>query len=504
MYLLGACAGRFLPLDNQMSFLKKPIEEIAVCNACGFKNPTPSERCRGCKQMPKLTVAPDALLDTTPIGTAEVGADIRSRHENQIEKNSFPALLGPTTRKRILAAAIDHAAIGLLTFGLAYPLFYAAAYSMLTSHPDRFLPYGLTYTPNPALVIPAAGLLFGIVSFPFLYFAYFESSKMQATPGKKLVGLKNVRTDGGLVQFKQALQKSVLQNFMLYLISLCAALPVALLLFFVSSNITGSQAYLGIAGNLAYFGIEFIFVSAVMCLPLFNHRTQSLLDKIVGRLVVPDTMSGASLLANNEIPRTGPWQKTGIIRAIIYWIGFSLVFLLALALAYLLSGGKHHEIILGSALLFILAIVAWESNNATCLKLLKAALCTTLVVGISAGLAIVIPFDLAVIQKANASIPLAQRAFKLDPKGVSPEARVHIKKAQEVFPDLWCVYVLHAGALKAFGFEEDGRELKYQALVLGAHPDGASFMRQKYPVITRETRKQFEEDEKRLTNKAND
>lgn len=65
---------------------------------------------------------------------------------------------------------------------------------------------GITALFKPALALPMLGLWFygGLFALAWLYYALCESSRFQATLGKKVLGLKVVNLKGEKVNFLQA------------------------------------------------------------------------------------------------------------------------------------------------------------------------------------------------------------------------------------------------------------------------------------------------------------
>lgn len=64
----------------------------------------------------------------------------------------------------------------------------------------------LTLFTGPLLALPMVGLWYfsGLISFAWLYFALQESSKWQATVGKRALGIKVVGLDGKRISFGRA------------------------------------------------------------------------------------------------------------------------------------------------------------------------------------------------------------------------------------------------------------------------------------------------------------
>lgn len=102
-----------------------------------------------------------------------------------------------------------------------------------------------------ALIIIVAGILVPFLKLlgilvPWLYFAYFESSEKQATPGKTAMGLKVTDTDGKRLSF-----------------------------------VTASIRHFAKFVSALIIGLGFVMIA-------FDAKKQGLHDKIAGTLVVMD------------------------------------------------------------------------------------------------------------------------------------------------------------------------------------------------------------------------
>ncbi len=95
---------------------------------------------------------------------------------------------------RAIAVIIDAIAISIITFPASYVLGYTIGYEMGNSGANLI---------EIQAVAESAGTLLGIF-IAWIYFAAMESSKWQATLGKKALGLRVVGGDGNRVGFGRA------------------------------------------------------------------------------------------------------------------------------------------------------------------------------------------------------------------------------------------------------------------------------------------------------------
>ncbi|AGY58940.1 RDD family protein [Gloeobacter kilaueensis] len=93
--------------------------------------------------------------------------------------------------RRLLAFGLDLLVADLSVFALSYGLGWVEA--RLGVNPNRIL---------------LTGYLVGLL-FPWLYWSLFESSSLQATPGKWLLRLVVTDISGGRLRFKQATQRNI-------------------------------------------------------------------------------------------------------------------------------------------------------------------------------------------------------------------------------------------------------------------------------------------------------
>lgn len=116
--------------------------------------------------------------------------------------------------RRAVALFIDSLIIGIISSVLYGIVLGTQFFKLATQNPQN---------PDPTAFLPIMGsmILFQILAFVFfwLYFALQESSKAQATLGKRVMGLKVVGADGGRISFGRATGRTLgkwVSNMTLY------------------------------------------------------------------------------------------------------------------------------------------------------------------------------------------------------------------------------------------------------------------------------------------------
>lgn len=106
---------------------------------------------------------------------------------------------------RFIAQFVDGLIIGIAASIIAVPLIFAAIFgtglgALIQAGNGNDLP--------PEAVLPFVGFIllfvFAVLAGQWFYFAYFESSESQATPGKKMLGLQVIDVDGRRISFGRA------------------------------------------------------------------------------------------------------------------------------------------------------------------------------------------------------------------------------------------------------------------------------------------------------------
>lgn len=180
--------------------------------------------------------------------------------------------------KRVVALVVDGALVQL--FGIpcvlvASALFFTITSSFLSGASNAFAGIAMNIT-------EILSLLFIITIAPALYFGYCESSKWQATPGKRLMKLKIVDNKGDRLSFWMATWRVLFAEFFI-------------VLFFGIPFLAGLAIY----GYLKLSMPEWIWFEASMIHTLivsislatvfFTKNKQTLLDMATNRVVVDAT-----------------------------------------------------------------------------------------------------------------------------------------------------------------------------------------------------------------------
>ncbi|MGN0024081.1 MAG: RDD family protein [Candidatus Avelusimicrobium sp.] len=116
--------------------------------------------------------------------------------------------------RRAVALLVDSLIIGIISSILYITVLGTQVFKLIVQNPQ-------TSDPKNILSIMGSMILFQILAFIFfwLYFALQESSKSQATLGKRVMGLKVVGADGGRISFGRATGRTLgklVSNMTLY------------------------------------------------------------------------------------------------------------------------------------------------------------------------------------------------------------------------------------------------------------------------------------------------
>jgi uncharacterized RDD family membrane protein YckC len=131
---------------------------------------------------------PGLLLLSLFLFAAVMGIYSLIKIPNSDERYNYAGFL-----RRLLAVVVDGVVLALISLPLAYALGIGIGYMMVGTAPTNEI---LQTAEN-------MGNLLGIL-IAWIYFAAMESSKYQATLGKKLFGLRVVDMDGGQISFGKA------------------------------------------------------------------------------------------------------------------------------------------------------------------------------------------------------------------------------------------------------------------------------------------------------------
>src|SRR5271168_2855988 len=161
--------------------------------------------------------------------------------------------------RRFLAALID-----FCIAGLAQTLFLGVAVFFLLGSASYFFEHILVAT----LVVAAVSLVYYFAIA--LYYAACESSPVQATPGKALLGLKVETRDGKKYGFWTALGRFILQWIMVVMFGLLVTITLALPVAGLEAATIKMPMLEQVCGGIGFF-LAFIFVFV----PIENNRLQS-------------------------------------------------------------------------------------------------------------------------------------------------------------------------------------------------------------------------------------
>jgi uncharacterized RDD family membrane protein YckC len=171
---------------------------------------------------------------------------------------------------RLLAAAID-----FFIAGLAQVVFACAAVFFLLGSASYLLQHIMVAT----LLVVSATLVY---YFAFaLYYAACESSPVQATPGKALLGLKVETKDGKKYGFWAAVGRLTLQ----WIMSVMFAMIVTITLFLPVAGLEAATIKMPMLEHVCW-GIALFIVFIFIFVPVENNKLQSTCDKILGRRVI--------------------------------------------------------------------------------------------------------------------------------------------------------------------------------------------------------------------------
>lgn len=183
------------------------------CSKCGSPNPDGSAFCSTCGQqlpvssaqsVPPAAVPAQGAYGSAPApGAAPPGNATPAAHPGVSPHwRPAPATLYAGFWLRVVAYLVDNIIIGV-PFGIAFVLFLVFGGLGAAIH-------GVQEggEPNPQFVafLVAFCIVFAVVALAggWLYYAYFESSVWQATPGKKILNLFVTDMNGNPVSFGRA------------------------------------------------------------------------------------------------------------------------------------------------------------------------------------------------------------------------------------------------------------------------------------------------------------
>jgi len=171
---------------------------------------------------------------------------------------------------RVFAALID-----LLIGGSLQILFFASAVFFLLGS-AVYLREHLNYA---TILAVSAVLVFDCVFV--LYYSLCESSMVQATPGKALLGLKVETVEGKSYRPWNAMGRFILQWMLVIAIAVIVTIALSLLVAALEGY-TGKLPILEQIGATLALLLVFVFVFV----PVDDNKLQSVCDRILGRRVI--------------------------------------------------------------------------------------------------------------------------------------------------------------------------------------------------------------------------
>lgn len=181
-----------------------------------------------------------------------------------------------TVYRRVAASLLDSAVFCAMMQLLQAPVMLLLARWLVTSDFDQpILAVVLFY-----VLLPAIASVFAV----FL-FAAFESSALQATPGKVVAGLRVAGLNGERITFTQSLTKQFNQS-----LAYLSLYPIFGLVWLIRLALPGAESVLSLIGFLVFY----LAYGAILCVTFRSGQT--LLDRVCERYVLLDSsVSSASL-----------------------------------------------------------------------------------------------------------------------------------------------------------------------------------------------------------------
>ncbi len=156
-----------------------------TCSGCGTRLRDDARICLGCGEVVRVkTTAPTVPVDARGLGIPVwIGAGHSTDNGTSVRAGRFP---------RIMAVIVDLVIVNLVTAPI-YLLFFRDRLDALSSHTTGEVDWLLT------------GLSLGFLG---TYLVVFPLTKLRATPGKHLFGMRVVDSDGDPITIGQSLTRS--------------------------------------------------------------------------------------------------------------------------------------------------------------------------------------------------------------------------------------------------------------------------------------------------------
>jgi len=185
-----------------------------------------------------------------------------------------------TIRRRIVASLLDSALFCALLQLLQAPTMLLLSRWLATSDFDQpMILMGILYVLFPAIASIIAVFVF----------AAFESSALQATPGKIVAGLRITGQNGETVTFTQSLVKQFNQS-----LAYLSLYPIFALVWLIKLALPGSESSLSLIGFLVFY----LVYGFILCITFRSGQT--LLDRVCRRYVLLDSAAYADSFASSS------------------------------------------------------------------------------------------------------------------------------------------------------------------------------------------------------------
>jgi uncharacterized RDD family membrane protein YckC len=185
-----------------------------------------------------------------------------------------------TIRRRIVASLLDSALFCALLQLLQAPIMLLLSRWLATSDFDQpMILMGILYVLFPAIASIIAVFVF----------AAFESSALQATPGKIVAGLKVTGQNGETVTFTQSLVKQFNQS-----LAYLSLYPILGLVWLVKLALPEAECVLSLIGFLVFY----LAYGSILCITFRSGQT--LLDRVCQRYVLLDSPACSDNLASSS------------------------------------------------------------------------------------------------------------------------------------------------------------------------------------------------------------
>ncbi len=151
-----------------------------------------------------------------------------------------------------------------------------------------FMTYTACVFGHPAIMFAVLGVtILATLLAPAAYYAGFESSRWQSTPGKRMVGLKVTDLEGGKPRYWQSFVKTIVQEIF-YAIFTTGLLFIATAgIQYTAKFSNGSLEVVDITPVLLALVLSQVLFASLFLAPWFREHSQTLADKWTFRAVVP-------------------------------------------------------------------------------------------------------------------------------------------------------------------------------------------------------------------------